>query len=220
MSNKFNEFGSGESASVTNGSLDIYGFSLKAENLDANQPLKTNSDKQLVSTQLNISDVVNLQAELDSSIQNPNQSILVTDGVEIANGNDINFTSDGDITGNLRLCEARVFRNTTVNANDLKRIKTASIEQEVVGVDILQAGTDFSGNNISGVGTLGTTDINMTGDLTNAVLVEARVFRNTTTNANELKAIKTGFLIQEIPGVDIQQQGTDFGGSNISGVEL
>ncbi len=57
----------------------------------------------------------------------------------------------------------------------------------------------------------------MTGDLTNAILVEARVFRNTTTNANELKAIKTGFLIQETPGVDIQQ-GTDFSGSNISGV--
>ena len=88
---------------MTNGSLDIYGFSLKAENLDANQPLKTNSDKQLVSTQLNISDVVNLQAELDSSIQNPNQNILVTDGLEIANGNDINFTSDGDIHCNWKL---------------------------------------------------------------------------------------------------------------------
>ncbi len=87
MSNKFNEFGGGDNASVTNGSLDIYGFSLKAENLDANQPLKTNSDKQLVSTQLNISDVVNLQAELDSSIQNPNQSNLISDGVEVTTGN-------------------------------------------------------------------------------------------------------------------------------------
>ncbi len=132
MSNKFNEFGAGgDSGSVTNGSLDIYGFSLKAENLDANQPLKTNSDKQLVSTLLNISDVVNLQAELDSSIQNPNQSVLVTDGLDITSGNQLrtnnitgltssivnvtNIECSGDVNSAFNVTSDRLGTNLLVN---------------------------------------------------------------------------------------------------------
>ena len=152
MSNKFNEFGGDGSDSVTNGSLDIYGYSLKAENLDANQPLKTNSDKQLVSSQLNISDVVNLQAELDSSIQNPNQSILISDGVEIANANNLNFSSGGDIsnattiTATGQIFGARIVSTdiiVIIASNEFSRIKTNSIEQLNFGTDILQQGQIF-----------------------------------------------------------------------------
>ena len=85
--NKFNQYGSEGDANVIDGSLDIYGYTLRAENLNGGEPLKTNSIGQLISSKLNIADVNNLQAELDSSIQNPNQSILVTDGLDITTGN-------------------------------------------------------------------------------------------------------------------------------------
>ena len=83
MSNKFNQFGSSGDSNVTNGSLDIYGYSLRAENLNPNEPLKTNSIGQLISSNLNISDINNLQTELNATIQTP-----YTDGdIEITNGN-------------------------------------------------------------------------------------------------------------------------------------
>ncbi len=189
MSNKFNEFGGGESASVTNGSLDIYGFSLKAENLDANQPLKTNSDKQLVSTQLNISDVVNLQAELDSSIQNPNQSILVTDGVEVTTGNvlktdTIEPTSAQDVilttTNPYRFKTDRievgemwtnflniVFRSpVNLSGNSISAVSNISVSEIyptiTPDISIKSADLNLDNNNITNGGTITTTTINST----------------------------------------------------------
>jgi hypothetical protein len=87
MANKFNQYTSGGEGDSTNGSLDIWGFSLRASNLDSNTAIKSNSIGQLISSNLNISDVNNLQSELDATIQNPNNSVLVTDGLTVTTGN-------------------------------------------------------------------------------------------------------------------------------------
>ena len=128
-SNRFNEYSEGGSAEVSDGSLNIWGYTLKASNLNPNEPLKTNSTNQLVSSLLNISDVVNLQAELNSSIQNPNQSNLLSDGVEVTSGNTLKTdsieptTAFGSIavSGDLDL-------NNTYEIHNILNMSTNSLE--------------------------------------------------------------------------------------------
>jgi hypothetical protein len=65
MSNKFLNT-SGGNANLSDGSVTIYAASIGANDLTASKPLKTNSLKQLISTNLEITDVNNLRSELDS----------------------------------------------------------------------------------------------------------------------------------------------------------
>ena len=63
MSDKF--LGSGQgSINLSNGSATIYSATLGAASLKASKPIKTNSVKQLISTNLDIADVNNLQTQL------------------------------------------------------------------------------------------------------------------------------------------------------------
>ncbi len=67
--NKFLNTGGGAgTGNVSNGSLDIYGSTLAADNLDPSRPVKTNSVKQLISTNLDIADINDLQQRLDNTI--------------------------------------------------------------------------------------------------------------------------------------------------------
>jgi hypothetical protein len=59
----------GGDANLQNGTEDLFVNSLKINNLTANLPIKTDSDKDLYSTLLNISDVENLQSALDNKIE-------------------------------------------------------------------------------------------------------------------------------------------------------
>ena len=74
MSNKF-LLVDGE-ANVTNGTTNLFGATIGGANLLTNYPIKTNSIKQLVSTKLDISDVNNLQSQLDNGISNPYVGIM------------------------------------------------------------------------------------------------------------------------------------------------
>jgi hypothetical protein len=164
MSNKFNQYTSEGDANVTDGSLDIYGYTLRAENLDANEPMKTNSIGQLISSKLNIADVVNLQAELDSSIQNPNQSNLVSDGVEVTTGNvlktdtltstttpvvgtkTVSVDADLSLTTGKNLISDNVVCNTLSSNSGTGEIALGSVDlnasgQEINGVGILRVNT-------------------------------------------------------------------------------
>ena len=62
---------SGANANISNGTADIYGASLGAENLEASMPIKTNNVKRLISAKLDISDINNLQTILNSTITTP-----------------------------------------------------------------------------------------------------------------------------------------------------
>jgi len=64
MSDKF--LGSGQgSLNLTNGSASIYSATLGASSLSVSKPIKTNSTKQLVSSNLDITDINNLQTQLN-----------------------------------------------------------------------------------------------------------------------------------------------------------
>ena len=63
MADKFLNTGKGE-VNLSDGSVDIIAASLGAIDLQASKPVKTNAVKQLVSGDLEISDITNLQSEL------------------------------------------------------------------------------------------------------------------------------------------------------------
>ena len=212
MSNKFLQSGDDtDLTSLQDGSFQAYLGSLRVDDTTPNQMVRMNANKELVSTLVE-------QSDLNFSVlTNPNPSVLVTDGLDIANGNDINFSSGGNLSGATSI-EANRFVNNTIGPNEFKRIKTASIEQEVLGVDILQQGTDFQTNDITNIGTVGTVDVNMTGQLTGASLIESNTFVNNTIGPNNFKRIKTASIEQEVLGVDILQQGTDFQTNDVSNI--
>ena len=85
MANKFLNIGGG-SINLSNGSVSIYASSLASKELQPSFPVKTDSLNKLVSEKLDISDVNNLQEQLDSVLTNPLTVQLTT--------NQTNFTQD------------------------------------------------------------------------------------------------------------------------------
>jgi hypothetical protein len=205
--NKFNQYGTDSDSNVTNGTLDIYGFSLKAENLDANLPVKTSATKKLISSKLNISDVNNLQAELDSSIQNPNQNNLVSDGVEITNGNVLKTDTIERTTGGIG--SGVTFNSDLLTANSI--ISTGVINGRIVAPERISSviptdpiaidsnficsNTDITGvNNLEATTTktdnLQTVDGTSTIQLNNSIVSTDRSF---ITNTGEVRAFSSRF---------------------------
>ena len=65
MSDKFLNTGGG-ATNLTNGTTNIYVATLASANLEPSRPIKTNAVRELVSQNLDISDVINLQSELNT----------------------------------------------------------------------------------------------------------------------------------------------------------
>ena len=104
MADKFLNNGGGQNANVSDGSTNIYGSTIGADNLNPFTPVKTNSQNQLVSTNLEISDVNNLQSTLNSTITNPYGGTLTASNMR--------SNSFSDTTG---VCQINVDATTGVN---------------------------------------------------------------------------------------------------------
>ena len=76
MGSKFISTSDGDLRAVSDGTLDIPGASLGSQNLTPGFPVKIDSERKLYSTALAIADVVNLQSELDATIQTPYSGTL------------------------------------------------------------------------------------------------------------------------------------------------
>lgn len=98
MADKFLNTGGGGNANITNGSANIYAATLGADNLEPSKAIKTNSVKQLVSTNLDIADVNNLQDELDNIISNPFAGTLQADDFKSDSLKDKTETSTINLT--------------------------------------------------------------------------------------------------------------------------
>ena len=94
MADKFLNTGGGGSINLSNGTADIYSSTLGVNSLDPSKPIKTNSVKQLISTNLEISDTNNLQAQLDLTITNPLNQDLNMNTNQINNLGDPILTQD------------------------------------------------------------------------------------------------------------------------------
>ena len=79
MTDKFLSTGGGGNANISNGSVNIFAATLAADNLEPSKAIKTNSVKQLISTNLEIADINNLQSELNNVISNPFAGTLQAD---------------------------------------------------------------------------------------------------------------------------------------------
>jgi hypothetical protein len=152
MSNKFNQYSSGGESNVIDGSLDIYGYTLRADNLQPNEPIKSNAIGQLISSQLDISDVNNLQIELDATIQNPNNSVLVTDGLTITSGNILKTDEihESTLGTNINLANDLYTNNVIVTGGN--EIKTNNIGEASVGAGMsILSNIDLNSKIISNV---------------------------------------------------------------------
>ena len=165
MANKFNQFGSSGDSNVINGSLDIYGYSLRAENLNPNEPLKTNSIGQLISSNLNISDVNNLQTELDATIQTP-----YTDGdIQITNGNLIAKDIVTDTILSLNTSISNLESNVSDKLNKSGDTMSGNLDMggnsmtNVFSIAVDEINEKTLGNGIYTIDTLYTTDVIVTG---------------------------------------------------------
>jgi hypothetical protein len=76
MGSKFISTSGDDLTAVSDGSLDILGASLGGQNLTPGFPIKVDSERKLYSTNLVISDIVNLQLELDKTIQTPYNGVI------------------------------------------------------------------------------------------------------------------------------------------------
>ena len=82
--NKFLGSG-GNDVNISNGTTKIFGSTIGAANLRPSYPVKTDSQNNLVSTKLYISDVENLQQKLNSAITNPFYGTLRVQDLETKN---------------------------------------------------------------------------------------------------------------------------------------
>jgi hypothetical protein len=88
MADKFLNTGGSGNSNISNGTATIFGATIGADNLDASRPIKTNSTKQLISTNLDISDINSLQTELEvkpnlTLTKNDTQTNPATNGIKI-----------------------------------------------------------------------------------------------------------------------------------------
>lgn len=71
MADKFLNTGGSGQANISNGTANVYAANLAAANLDPSRPIKTNAVRELVSQNLDIADINNLQSALDNVLTNP-----------------------------------------------------------------------------------------------------------------------------------------------------
>ena len=82
---KFLNTGGSGGVNISNGTTDIFAATLSAANLDPSRPIKTNAVRELVSSNLDIADINNLQSELDNVISNPFPGTLKVGDLETDN---------------------------------------------------------------------------------------------------------------------------------------
>ena len=107
MADKFLNTGGSGNSNISNGTATIFGATIGAADLISSKPLKTNSTKQLISTNLDIADINSLQTELEvkpnlTFIKSDTQTNPATNGIKLyakLDGNLYKRDSTGAETG-------------------------------------------------------------------------------------------------------------------------
>ena len=155
MSNKFLTVGG--DVNLSNGSTAIYAATLGAANLEPSQTIKTNATRQLISTDLAISDTSGLQAALDSKLGTPMPVDLDMGGNSITNANDVETKDYFSVNERLQTIDnfdASVGTTTSVNgllnvdelATDRVYDATQSTFIEMDGIDVNVSAGDLTLN--------------------------------------------------------------------------
>lgn len=83
---------------LTDGSANLFVNSISVNSLDPSKPIRTTESKELASSLLPISDIVNLQSELNSKISNPLQSSLDGGTFNITNISNTEYVKSSSTT--------------------------------------------------------------------------------------------------------------------------
>ena len=139
MADKFLNTGQG-AVNLTNGTVQIIAAELGAVNLQASKPVKTNAVKQLVSGDLDISDITNLQSELTTKselnfIENDNLRVTPAAGeVKLYTKTDKHFYKMDDTGDEKQL--GNVFSNT-MPANQSLAVFQGGSGEHITGSSII-----------------------------------------------------------------------------------
>ena len=128
MVDKF--LGTSNGGDIADGTVTIFGSTIGASNLDPSKALKTNAVNQLVSSNLDISDVNNLQTELDNALTNPFVGTLEATDFKTDTFTSVNaeFTSLNDTTQNQSADASHTAFTGDIRANTLTNTaQTAAI---------------------------------------------------------------------------------------------
>ena len=133
MADKFLNTGGGGNINLSNGSVNIFAAILGADNLQPSKALKTNSVKELISTNLDIADVNNLQNVLDSVLTNPFQGTLRADDFAGDSIKDKTETSSINLTPTeINFVASTVLLNGQPIKADLQRVYDDSQTGEII----------------------------------------------------------------------------------------
>ncbi len=148
MADKFLNTGGSGQANISNGTANIYAANLAAANLDPSRPIKTNAVRELVSQNLDIADVNNLQATLDNVLTNPFNGTLQVSDLET----DDTFSLNDELQKISNIASATNTPDITVfnGEVDLQKVKSlsgnAEIELDDTDIDLITASGDVNIN--------------------------------------------------------------------------
>lgn len=148
MADKFLNTGGSGQANISNGTANIYAAKLAAANLDPSRPIKTNAVRELVSQNLDIADVNNLQATLDNVLTNPFVGTLQVSDLET----DDTFSLNDELQKISNIASATQTPDVTVfnGEVDLQKVKSltgnAEIELDDTDIDLITAAGDVNIN--------------------------------------------------------------------------
>jgi hypothetical protein len=130
MADKFLNTGQG-AVNLSNGTVNIIAAELGAVNLVPSKPIKTNATKQLVSENLDIADITNLQSELSTKLS----------------------TTGGTVTGDLQIDGGSLLLE---NYTDTLRFRNNNADIAEIGVGVVQPSQalDIVGSSIAGTNTV------------------------------------------------------------------
>ena len=155
MSNKFLSTSS-STGSVSDGTTTIFGSSIGASNLRPSYPVKTNSLRQIVSEKLDVSDINNLQIQLDGVVKVPYSGTFIATDYESQTQGSINetlqkidnFGASGEGNTNLR----GTLNVTAIKTFEIFDTDTISgIQLSSSGVKIISSDLNLNTNNITQV---------------------------------------------------------------------
>ena len=166
MADKFLNTGGSGGVNISNGTTDVFAATISAANLDPSRPIKTNAVRELVSSNLDIADVNNLQQELDNVITQPYNGTLKATDFETDNYFSVNdeLQKIDNLTAST---EAPDTTNITglLNADEMATGRIYDEAQqtfiELDGTDVAVSATDLTlnGNSVLTVGGTTITDL-------------------------------------------------------------
>jgi hypothetical protein len=212
MGSKFISTSDGDLRAISDGTLDIMGASLGSQNLTPGFPIKIDSERKLYSTALAIADVVNLQAELDATIQTPFSGTLEATDFKTASGTFNDIVSQ---TASLKSKTQNMFQlpsgststqvegliNVVDRPGDFSITPGSISASGTVSAPYLEATTNLTAPTATIVGTVNAGDLSTTSGTFNDIVSQTASLKSKTQNMFQLPSGSTSTQVEGLINV-------------------